>query len=410
MLGKDPNHSNHLKIDSSLEVFKPLWSFDLGDHIWKYTRRRSVWSRSAVSGSIDGETFIFLGSYNHNLFCLEANTGKEVWRFTTGGAINSAPLFMRIAGRPVVLVSSSDRTIYCLDAKTGEKIWEYLVYPWTFTAFEGVPTSAVSFKIEGRDCVVLGFWYADRKILKSLQKGDVLCLDAQTGKEIWRKTISPSLLFSPAILDIKGEPFIFITSKDGNIYCLSAADGAQVWHFTSSIPITSPALAVKVDDKNLVVFGTYFGMIFGIDAENGKAIWKHKVKMQVSSSGAVAKVRGRPVLFIPSYDRNLYALDLLTGKEIWSYPTGQHISAYPVVVEGKDKQLVIFPSLDNKLYLLDAKDRKLLWSAELGGRLWVYETRGETLWPSPIISVVDGKSVIILPWYDGKVYAFSLSE
>ncbi|OGX24155.1 MAG: hypothetical protein A3J51_06660 [Omnitrophica WOR_2 bacterium RIFCSPHIGHO2_02_FULL_45_21] len=407
MFGGNPQHTNYSGLEFFTSHLKRLWTFSLDEHIFRYARRISVWSSSAVSAKIGQDTFIFIGSYTHHLYCINARDGKEAWRFTTGAAINSAPLFTWVKDKPLVIVASTDRIIYCLDAKSGEKLWNYPIYPWTFTVFEAVSSSPFVVEIEGLQCVVFAVWYADRRPLRNLQQGEVLCLDALTGKKIWGRPLSSSFLFSPAFVRINGNPLIFITSSDGNIYCLSAWDGNLIWKFTSSIPVTSSPLLARLEDKSVVLFGTFFGLIFCLNAENGELLWKYKVRMQVSSIGAAAKIGKRDLVFVSSYDRSLYALDLLTGQCLWSYPTKQHISASPIIVKMEGKARVIFPSLDNKIYALDAETGEPLWTYPLGRRLWAYETRGETLWPSPIAVSSNDKSLLIVPWYDGKVYAFA---
>lgn len=406
MFGGNPQHTNLSNVEFSRPQLKLLWTFDLGEHIFRYARRMSVWSSSAVAAGIGKDNYIFIGSYTHNLYCIDARNGKEVWRFTTAGPINSSPVFAWAKDKPVVIVASTDRTIYCLDARSGEKLWEYLIYPWTFTVFEAISSSPFVTEVDGLQYVIFGLWYADRRPFKNLQQGEVLCLDILTGKKVWSRLISPSFLFSPAFSRVDGNSLIFISSSDGNMYCLSAKDGNLVWKFTSSIPITSSPLIVSLDDKQAVLFGTYFGLFFCLNAKNGQVIWKYKVRMQVSSTGAAGKIEERYLLFVPSYDRSLYALDLSSGKCLWSYPTKQHISASPIIIKMQGRAVVILPSLENRIYCLDADTGRFLWSYPLGRRFWAYEARGETLWPSPIALLSDNKPLLIVSWYDGKIYAF----
>lgn len=404
--GKDTRHTNFSLINFSTSRLKHLWSFDLGEHTYEYTARLSVWSSSAVAAEIDGETLIFTGSYTHNLYAIRARDGKEVWRFTTGRAINSAPVIARFKQRTVVIAASTDRVIYCLDAKTGEKIWSYTIYDWTFTVFEGISASPIVVELEGKPYLVLGYWYADRRPLKNIQRGIVLCIDVATGKKVWSKVVGQSYLFTPAFVRVKDKDMIFITSRDGNIYSLSAEDGELFWKFTSSIPITSSPSVVKTGGSYSVFFGTYYGMFFQLDAYTGEIVRKKKFKMQISYPGATGEVNGRKVMFIPNYDRNLYALDISSGEILWKYPTRQHLASSPIICKVNEKPVVVFPSMDNNLYLLDAETGKLLWKFKLGRRLWAYEVRGQTYWPSPIVITDNDKPVLILPWYDGKIYAF----
>ena len=52
---------------------------------------------------------------------LMLSTGAKVWNYTTGGLVESSPA---VAGG-YVYVGSTDNNVYCLDAVTGAKIWNY---------------------------------------------------------------------------------------------------------------------------------------------------------------------------------------------------------------------------------------------------------------------------------------------
>lgn len=406
VFGMNPQHTNYSEVAFKSNYLRLAWEFELNGHIWEHNSRRSVWSSSAVGAKVGDDFFIFVGSYTNNLFCINVKDGKEAWRYTTGGVINSAPVFCRVKGKPVVIVASCDRVIYCLDAKTGDKLWSYEVYPWTFTVFEAVTSSPVVVEVNGSQNVILCIWYSDRSPFKNIQKGEALCLDVLTGKENWRKVIADTQLSSPAFLNMGGKPFIYFSSSGGSLYCISVLDGSVVWRFNAAMPIKSSALITKIKDRDVVIIGGAFGVVFCIDAKEGSLIWKYKTGMDVASSGAVCKIEGRDLLFVPSYDRYLYCLDLSNGGCIWRYEAKKYISSSPLIVNMARKPAVIFASLDNQIYALEAMTGNLLWNYKLGKRLWAYETRGETLWPSPIAISFDGASFLILPWYDGKIYAF----
>ncbi|MFH1655870.1 MAG: PQQ-binding-like beta-propeller repeat protein [Candidatus Omnitrophota bacterium] len=407
VFGANPQHTNYSEVNFNSDKLKSYWEFNVSKHIWEYSKRRSVWSISAVEAKIDGNPFIFIGSYINNLYCLDARNGKEVWRFTTGGPINSAPVFCWVGEKPLVVAASADRIVYCLDARTGRKLWSNEVYPWTFTVFEAITTSPIVVDFDKAKRIILGIWYADRRPFKNIQKGELLCLDALTGKVIWRKVVSESSLSSPAFIEIKGQPYVYIGSSDGNLYCISAIDGRFIWKFSLAMPISSSPLIAQVEGKDVVIVGGSLGLVYCIDAQDGTVIWKYRTGLAISSSGAVCKIDGKALLFLPSYDRFLYCIDLSNGERLWRYATKKYISSSPIVVKIEDRLSVIFVSLDNRIYALEAKTGKLFWSYALGKRLWLYETRAETLWPSPIVVSSTDTPLLVVPWYDGKIYAFT---
>jgi outer membrane protein assembly factor BamB len=75
-----------------------------------------VWSSPAVAGGK-----VYVGSYDDNVYCLDADTGSKIWNYSTGNYVWSSPA---VAGGKVY-VGSGDYNVYCLDADTGSKIWNY---------------------------------------------------------------------------------------------------------------------------------------------------------------------------------------------------------------------------------------------------------------------------------------------
>ena len=408
MFGFDSQHTNHAAV--SFEALPRLaWTFQPERHLWTYARRTSVWSSSAVAAPLGdgGALRLFIGSYDRNLYCLDAETGQELWRFTTGGAINSSPVLYRAGGRLLLAAASTDRMLYGLEAATGTPLWTDEIYPWTFTAFDAITSSPAVFEQDGRPRLAVGIWYADRRPFKHVQRGELLCVDGASGAIVWRRTLSPSALFSPAVGMVQGKTVLFVTGADGRLFCLSAEDGRLLWTYTSAIPISSSPLVSDIGERPVVVFGTVYGLVDCVDAASGRVLWRYKAGMQISSAGAVGEIDGTRVVMVPSYDRCLYCLELSSGRLRWRHETRQHLPASPVLLTLQGKPCVIVGSMDNHLYALEASTGARLWSAPLGKRVWLYEARGETLWPSPIAVASSARPLLLVPWYDGTLYAFS---
>ena len=57
----------------------------------------------------------FIGSNDGNRYALNANTGDELWSYTTGGSIFSSPAVVN----GVVYFGSHDHNVYALNSGTG---------------------------------------------------------------------------------------------------------------------------------------------------------------------------------------------------------------------------------------------------------------------------------------------------
>lgn len=66
------------------------------------------------------ENKVFYGSsVDNSIYCVNSDSGKEIWRFFTSGPVRLAPTV--VDGR--VYVGSDDGFVYCLEAKNGKQIW-----------------------------------------------------------------------------------------------------------------------------------------------------------------------------------------------------------------------------------------------------------------------------------------------
>jgi outer membrane protein assembly factor BamB len=87
---------------------------DNGREVWRYSEnKRGYWSTPALVGDR-----IYIGGDDRNLHCVDARTGKGVWKFTTGDAVWSSPCV--VDGK--VVFGSRDFHVYVLDAASGREV------------------------------------------------------------------------------------------------------------------------------------------------------------------------------------------------------------------------------------------------------------------------------------------------
>ena len=76
----------------------------LGTLLWSYTTDNAIESTPAVADGV-----VYVGSTDHTLYALNADTGDRVWSFETSAGIQSSPA---VAGG-IVYVGSWDHTLVC---------------------------------------------------------------------------------------------------------------------------------------------------------------------------------------------------------------------------------------------------------------------------------------------------------
>lgn len=63
---------------------------------------------------------VYAGSYDGNLYALDAKTGEKLWSYPAGGFVISSPA----VANGVVYIASDVAILYALDARTGAKLWD----------------------------------------------------------------------------------------------------------------------------------------------------------------------------------------------------------------------------------------------------------------------------------------------
>ncbi len=133
-------------------------------------------------------------SAEQTVTCLDAYTGREVWKFYTEGPVRFAPTLWRGA----VYAGSDDGHVYCLDGETGELRWKFRAAPGprrcvgnqrVISAWPVRTSVAVARRsIEGR-MQEIAFFGAG---LFPPEGTYVHAVDARTGRPIWRREVQYS--------------------------------------------------------------------------------------------------------------------------------------------------------------------------------------------------------------------------
>jgi len=77
---------------------------------WAYTTGSYVYSSPAVANGV-----VYVGSYDDNVYALNATTGAKLWSYTTGSYVSSSP----VVANGVVYVGSYDDNVYAFDQVGG---------------------------------------------------------------------------------------------------------------------------------------------------------------------------------------------------------------------------------------------------------------------------------------------------
>jgi len=173
---------------------------------------------------------------------------------------------------------------------------------------------------------------ADGKIyLHVKQEGNevALCINASDGKEVWKTTLNPSPeIKGPAIghPGPRSTPYIadgkmFTLGAAGIVHCLDAATGKVLWKNDSysEVPDFYSASSPLVVDK-IVVYqlgGKEHGVVVAFDVNSGKEMWKLEGIPTSYSSPALMKSQKNTLLVQSETDLCGISTD---GKLLWKIP------------------------------------------------------------------------------------------
>ena len=158
----------------------------------------------------------------------------------------------------------------------------------------------------------------------------------------WTQKVASVVTGSVAIA--KGTAYV--GTNDGNVVALDAATGKSRWEFITEGGIE--ATPCVVDDT--VYIGSSDGFFYALTARSGTLIWKVKTGDKILGGANWApnpNGDGNLILF-GSYDGSLYCLDAETGAEQWRFPTDNYINGTPAVTKRGN---VVFGGCDASIYV-----------------------------------------------------------
>lgn len=242
-----------------------------GDIVWRYDLVREL---GVVPHDVCGSTLAMVGDLlfactsnglddRHDkiaapkapaLIVLDKRTGRLVAREDEGISSRllhghwSSPVAGHVAGRTLVFFGDGDGVLYAFeppraDAPAGatpvqslRKVWSIDCNPADYRFRDGkpVPYSRHNRKSpegpseiigtpalhDGRLYVAIG-----QSPVHGEGRGCLSCVDAVTGKLLWRSTLVDRTLATPAVAD----GLLYIPDYSGNLHCFGIADGKRLW-------------------------------------------------------------------------------------------------------------------------------------------------------------------------------------
>jgi outer membrane protein assembly factor BamB len=275
----------------------------------------------------------------------------QKWKVTVGQG-DASPV---LVGDKVYTFTreGGDEVITCLDAGSGKEVWKD---KYAAPAFKG-PDAGIHLGPRSTPAV------AEGKVCTLGVLGKLSCLDAGSGKVVWRKD-SPSVprfhtASSPIIVD--GKCIVYLGGEgSGALTAFDLASGDEKWKWTGAgAPYGSPVLATIEGTKQIVTLTA--SSVVGINVADGKLLWETPFKAKYANATPV--INGQTVIYSgPGAGTVAVKVekkgDSFVANPLWK--KDQAFSQYnsPVLKDG----LLFGLSSGRNFICMDAKTGDVLWT------------------------------------------------
>jgi len=318
---------------------------------WKFHTNGIVMSSPAVV-----QSKVYVGSFDKNIYCLNASDGSKIWNFTTGNFVRSSPAVVNNK----VYSGADDGFVYCLDAGTGEQLWKTAVPGSVLHIITGTTV-----EYRSSPTVVSG------KVYVGSLDGKIYCLNANSGAVLWTKQTTGAILSTPTFIAGDG---LYFASVDGFVYKLNPDNGDILWNQSTPIGkniqmMGTPAIG---DGKVFIPSGAAtlapagIGQFYCLNATTGGFVWKVN---ELPGSGSMEPIWSMIYLNGRVYTGDFFSFTCINatgGNKIWStFLTREHYGT-PAYSDGK----FYVPSDSFGIYIVNATSGDKSAYIGVDGQVW----------------------------------------
>ena len=284
---------------------------------------------------------------------------KEVtkkWKVTVGEGVATPAL----VGDKLFVFARADggEIARCLEAGTGKELWK--------DKYDSLGASGPASGFSGpRSSPTV----ADGKVV-TLGIRDVLsCLDAADGKLLWRKDdfkgATPRFYTSSSPLVVDGLCITEAGGGDaGGVVAYVLADGKEKWKWTGDAPSYSSPMLMTVGGSKVVIAMTDTRLV-ALNVADGKAMWETPFAVQGRGYNAATPIVDGATLIYSGSGRGATAVKLekkdsgLAATELWKNTDNSVMFNSPVLKNG----LLFGFSAGNDFFCVKTSDGKTAWTA-----------------------------------------------
>ena len=283
--------------------------------------------------------------------CLDAASGKELWRDKYKAQAVTGPPSRHPGPRSSPAVADGKvatigvgGVLSCLDAATGKLVWRKDPFPKIVPQFFTAMSPII---VDGMVIAHLG----------GQGNGAVISYNLTTGDEKWRWSDEGPEYASPALLTVEGTKQI-VTLTEKSVVGIGLADGKLLWQLPFAPERRAYNAATPIVDGQTVI---YTGAARGIKAVKIEKQAEGFVATELWNNPEIAPQFNTPVLkdgflFGLSNRGNLFCVNSQTGQTAWIDPTSRDRGGFTSIVD-TGSVLLTLPS-NSELIVIKPNDKE----------------------------------------------------
>lgn len=328
------------------------------------------------------------GGYASNaMYHLEAKGPLRVlWKQDAG---KGSDRNSRLTAAPVVadgkiFVLDSEAHVFAFDAQTGNPLWDASIAPtsegrsWIGWLMLQPDTSIDPTKGFGG-----GVAYDNGKVFVTSGFGDVVALDARSGKKLWTQSLNVPIVNAPTANGGR----VFVSTQENHFYTLAQSDGRRLWDhqgIAESAGILESTSAAVAGEYVLAPYSS--GEIYALRVQNGRPAWNDLLTHSglATALSELDDIAGRPVVdrdvvYAISHSGIMVAININTGDRLWSRDIGGIQTPWAA------GDYVYVLTTDQELICLTRKEGKVKWMHQLQRWDDPESRSGVIVWAGPVL-------------------------
>jgi outer membrane protein assembly factor BamB len=292
---------------------------------WKTT----VGAGDATPALVGDKLYVFARQGDDEVtLCLNAADGKEVWKdkyaaqaVTGPAARHPGPRSSPAVADGKVVTLGVGGVVSCLDAASGKVLWRKDPFPKVTPRFFAATSPII---VDGKAIAHVG----------GPGNGAIIAFDLASGDEKWRWAAEGPDYGSPVLMTVDGVKQI-VTLSEKSIVSVAVADGKLLWELPFPLQgMAYNAVTPIIDGQTVIYEGKGRGTKAVKVEKNGDAF----ATTDLWSNSELATQFNTPVLkngllFGLSDRGNLYCIDAKTGKTAWTDATSRDRSGFTAIVD-----------------------------------------------------------------------------